>query len=392
MIFEEKSPFRIRGWRVICILFLGGFEIKIVARFFATNKPRSKKGKGFYPGLALVGISERLSPATLDMLAKSAAALGSMRDAKLSLADQGIKVSIDRISTAVRAVSLQARTLRTNDPSLKTLEIRGRKIVVSIDGGRIRIRKDKRGKKTDKNRTRYSTEWREPKLLCIYFLDKNGNVDRSIPSVLDGTMAHVDEVFKMLCDYLKMLPMDSETDVLYISDGAKSLWKRVHLVEKVVKEKGGRFRCLLDYYHMKGYLHKMAEASKGWTKKKRTQWIRRMTGFLFENDNASFQREIKKLQKSGRKGSVLRKSGNYLLRHSTAGHMNYGEARALKFPIGSGVIESTVRRVVNLRLKGASVYWRESVAEDMLLLRSFYKAGRWQHIEKQGVAIQHPLA
>ncbi len=200
--------------------------------------------------------------------------------------------------------ALQARCLRANDPSLRTLEIKGRKIIVSVDGGRLRIRENKKGPKTDNNRTRYSTEWREPKLLCIYFLDENGEVDRSIPPILDGTMAHVDEIFKMLCDYLAMLPIDSDTEVLFISDGADCLWKRVSLVEKTVREKGGRFRSLLDYYHMKGYLHEMAKAAKGWTKKKRTQWIHRMTGFLFSGDNGSFEREVESLQKSSRKGSV----------------------------------------------------------------------------------------
>ncbi len=78
-------------------------------------------------------------------------------------------------------------------------------------------------------------------------------------------MVHVDEIFKMLCDYLSMLPIDSDTEVLFISDGADCLWKRVPLVEKTVRDKGGRFRCLLDYYHMKGYLHDMAGVAKGCT-------------------------------------------------------------------------------------------------------------------------------
>ena len=111
-----------------------------------------------------------------------------------------------------------------------------------------------------------------------------------------------------------------------------------------------------------------------------------MTTFLFEGDHASFEREVKASQKSSRKGSVLRTAGNYLLKHSRTGHMNYEEARPKKFPIGSGVIESTIRRVVNLRLKGASVYGKESSAQDMLLLRCLYKANRWQCIEKQGLA------
>ena len=96
--------------------------------------------------------------------------------------------------------------------------------------------------------------------------------------------------------YLAMLGIDSETEVLFISDGADWLWKRVHLVEEVVRDKGSQFHCLLDYYRMKGYLYQMAGAAKGWTKKKQTQWIRRMTKFLFVGDNKAFEREVRVLQ------------------------------------------------------------------------------------------------
>jgi hypothetical protein len=106
-----------------------------------------------------------------------------------------------------------------------------------------------------------------------------------------------------------------------------------------------------------------------------------MADFLFADDNAAFEREVKSLQKGSRKGTTLRTAGNYLLKHSRAGHMNYAKAREQKFPIGRGVIESTIRRVVNLRMKGAGVYWKECTAEDMLLLRCLYKAKRWQTIE-----------
>jgi len=117
-----------------------------------------------------------------------------------------------------------------------------------------------------------------------------------------------------------------------------------------------------------------------------------MTAFLFSGDVESFEREVKALQKGSRSGSVLRTAGNYLLKHVRAGHMNYGEMRRRKFPIGSGVIESTIRRVVNLRLKGASVYWKESTANDMLLLRCLYKANRWKSIEKQRKITLHTAA
>ena len=41
-------------------------------------------------------------------------------------------------------------------------------------------------------------------------------------------------------------------------------------------------------------------------------------------------------------------------------------------------MESRVRRVVNLRLKGTSIYWDESQAGAMLLLRSYDKAKHWK--------------
>jgi hypothetical protein len=43
-----------------------------------------------------------------------------------------------------------------------------RRIVLSLDGGRVWIRRIKRGRKTKKNRNRFHTDCREPKLLCIY--------------------------------------------------------------------------------------------------------------------------------------------------------------------------------------------------------------------------------
>jgi hypothetical protein len=40
-----------------------------------------------------------------------------------------------------------------------------------------------------------------------------------------------------------------------------------------------------------------------------------------------------------------------------------------------------------LRLKGASIYWHKKSAEAVLLLRSYYKAGRGNHLERQALTI-----
>ena len=94
----------------------------------------------------------------------------------------------------------------------------------------------------------------------------------------------------------------------------------------------------------------------------------------------------------GRRGKGWLRERSYLLRNAESGRLNYGLVRSSQLPIASGTMESTVRRVVNLRLKGASMYWEESHAEAMLLLRSYYKAKHWKVLELNAFTPQTTLA
>ena len=70
----------------------------------------------------------------------------------------------------------------------------------------------------------------------------------------------------------------------------------------------------------------------------------------------------------GRHNKAIRKHRDYFIKNQR--RMAYAQLLAMKLPIGSGAIESTVRRVVNLRLKGPSLFWCRANAEAILLLRS----------------------
>jgi hypothetical protein len=58
--------------------------------------------------------------------------------------------------------------------------------------------------------------------------------------------------------------------------------------------------------------------------------------------------------------------------------MKYRQFRKQGVALGSGAIESAVRRVVNLRLKGNGMLWEVDNAEAMLVLRSAVLTGRWE--------------
>src|SRR5262245_64107759 len=54
--------------------------------------------------------------------------------------------------------------------------------------------------------------------------------------------------------------------------------------------------------------------------------------------------------------------------------------RARKLPIGSGQVESAVRRVVNRRFKAPGSFWTETTVSGLMHLRAAFKAGRWDEI------------
>ena len=65
--------------------------------------------------------------------------------------------------------------------------------------------------------------------------------------------------------------------------------------------------------------------------------------------------------------------------------MRYKEIKDQKLPIGSDGVESGIRQVVNLRLKGPGIFWHEEMVDAMLLLRSYYKAQRWDLLKNMAL-------
>jgi hypothetical protein len=70
---------------------------------------------------------------------------------------------------------------------------------------------------------------------------------------------------------------------------------------------------------------------------------------------------------------------NFLERGWKKGRLNYPKISALNLPLGSGAVESLIRQVVNLRLKGNSKLWLKRNAEVILHARCQWIAGSWEH-------------
>src|SRR4051812_37781176 len=359
--------------------------------YFSRNCDRARSGRGLYPILLLWGMHDRCTAALASEVSKLVAMLGSFEEVERVLADRGRPLDLKTIRSMAYRFAARARATQRAGGLNWGETVMGRRVVLSVDGGRIRIRTTKRGPKTARGRNRYRTDWREPKLLIIYVVNKEGQMDRDVLSVIDGTLDGPEAIFRLMEFYLRELGITTADKVLFVADGARWIWNRAGAMLRRLEVKRDQLNELVDFYHAVEHLGKIAALRRRWTAAERQAWIGRQRRRLLKGGFEEVQAAIDAACGS-RPGKALRRERDYFKRNGGKGRMDYARIASLKLPIGSGAIESAIRRVVNLRLKGASTYWHKASAEAVLLLRSYYKAGRWNHLERQALTSDSGVA
>jgi hypothetical protein len=359
-----------------------GYEIWVKARYFRRKGNRSGKRRyrGFYLGLLLLGIHERCTGGFAAEVSLLAAMLGSLAEARAVLAERGVRVDIKVLRKITYRFSQRARlTQRLKDLGLEE-HVAGRRVVVSMDGGRIRLKEKKRGQKTAKGRSRYRGAWREPKLFIIYVVDADGKIERSFMPIMDAIIRGPDALFKLLRSYLEQVGITEADQVLFVADGARWIWNRISALVHGLGLNPEQVYELIDFYHAVEHLGKVAGLRKSWTAKQRKVWVRKHRRLLRQGQVDRVIEAVKEVCR-GRNSKGIRTERDYFVRNLS--RMAYDRIRALKLPIGSGSVESAIRRVVNLRLKGPCIFWCKENAEAILLLRCYWKAGRWNQLKNQ---------
>ncbi len=383
----KASPKKMKdfGYRPVTVQFLGGLEVELMARYWCRSQARADKGRGSYFGLVLLGVCDRTTPALASEVAQLAAALGSFEDAQARLRQMGVNLSIRRIANVAYHFAQRARSRQELEGMGIEGSLAGKRVVISTDGGRLRVRKNKPGKKTPKGRSRYRTDWREPKLLVIYVVDEKGRIAEEFAPVIDGTLQGPDAVFRLLEFYLRELGIGQAAEVLFVADGAKWIWQRVTQLWQRLGLVGVRCRELVDFYHVVEHVYALAALNRSWRARERKRWATRQRRRLWRGELKAFTQEVERLCQ-GKRGKGWSRERDYLLRNARAGRLDYAKARRAKMPMGSGSMESAVRRVINLRLKGPGIFWHEEHAEQMLLLRAYYKSKHWQVLTNKAFA------
>lgn len=361
----------------------------VVERRTQAKEKRKSRHQGFCPLLRWLGMSEGITPLVWSTIAEYGTISNSFAVARSTVVQWGINISLKRIERLTyhfgrlglsrrseKLFQLQQGTLSTGSV------LKDQRVVISVYGGRTRLRINKKGRRHSKtHRHGYAGEWKEPKLLTIYAVDKSGKKIKNseIPVTNDGTYEDYQSLLQILEMYLINLGISQAKQVLLIGDGAEWIWNHIPTLLERLGLPTEAYQ-LLDFYHVTQHLQIFADAAFP-QESERKKWFNSARSLLKKGKINALLEQMTAISGSaqGDPRGIMISQINYLTKGHKEGHLNYAFIAALKLPIGSGAIESLIRQVVNLRMKGNGKFWLRNNAEIMLHARCQWIAGNWNN-------------
>jgi hypothetical protein len=232
LVRQWPKPLKHDGKVQVRVRTVQGLAVPVWAAYDRRKGPRraGKRSAGVYAGLVLLGIYDRCTPALASEVSLLAAMLGSLHEAQDVLANRGVELDTKTVRLIAYRYAARARLEQQLERTAFEDSVSGRRVVISSDGGRLRLRETKRGPKTTKGRRRYTGAWREPKVLIVYVVDAEGKQESRFAPFIDATLKGPDAVFALLRTSLQRLEITQADHVLFIADGAPWIGKRVPLL------------------------------------------------------------------------------------------------------------------------------------------------------------------
>lgn len=392
-----QAPVKLRCGEIrpLLLRLLGGMVLYVTTLYCSparrTGKGRGREGAGLYPELGVLGIQEGKTPALVYEVGRLTALLPSYEMAQRELAERGVHLNIKEVHGVGQHAGQAALAYRRRElelyrqGKLPAGDGNGKRFGAMIDGGRVKVRKmtrkQKGAGKSKKQKRRFKTEWREVKQIIIFEMDEQGRMKTGTKSIIDGTFRGPDEIMELLAMRLHQVGAAQAKVVAFRTDGAPWIWDRLDWVMRRVGLSAEQVSKGLDWCHAVHHIGLalaplVPEADRKRVFKKMRKWLKAGSWLKVVEELVRLAAQEANLSADAPVWTDI----DYLDRHGEAGHLDYATFRRRGLPMGSGAIESAIRRVINLRLKGNSVFWEEENAEAMLALRGLVLCNRWSEV------------
>ncbi|MGK5092364.1 hypothetical protein WDW89_10190, partial [Deltaproteobacteria bacterium TL4] len=251
----------------------------------------------------------------------------------------------------------------------------GKRAVICFDAGRVRTRVQHRGQPKPSGYHGFDGPWRAPRLLVIYTIDEKGRKNRQELPIYDGELTCAKDLFALMKKYLIALDAKNAEQLVFIADGAPEHWDPIVELIKDLGLDEGRVVEVLDWAHAVENLAKAIDACGHLSEKARKKWLDKQRQRLKKGQLSAVLVALQVLCQ-GRRAKKIRPVISYFEKH--AHRMRYDHFQSISIPIGSGAVESAIRRIVNLRMKGNGIFWYPENVKRMFFIRCQLLSGRWQ--------------
>ena len=273
-------PRRMRsdGLETVNVRTSRGTTVPVTTPYYREKHARgAKRRPGLYPALVVLGIYDRCTPKLASDASRAVAMHSSLAEAQAQLRSDGIALDIKTLRSTAYRYAARARAAQQSAACGLLDRVTGKRVVVSLDGGRVRVRRKKRGPKTKKGRNRFHTDWKEPKLLILYVVGDDGRPSQTWAPIIDGTLRGPEAVFALLLSYARQIGLNAADKVLFIADGAPWIWRRLQRLIAALGLSPTQVLGLIDFYHAAKQLSDAVKLRR-WSATQRTRWLNRTPG------------------------------------------------------------------------------------------------------------------
>jgi hypothetical protein len=133
---------------------------------------------------------------------------------------------------------------------------------------------------------------------------------------------------------------------------------------------------ILDFPHAGEHISPIGEFLCGEGTPEMKQWVGERLHQLKHEGPTGLLAEFRDLQKQHPDEKAI--TGNLAYLEKREAQMQYPQFQAQGWPIGSGIVESGNKLVVEARLKGSGMHWADDHVDPMLAIRNILCSDRWK--------------
>jgi len=321
-------------------------------------------GWSFFPLDEELGLlPQRCTPRLVAQIARLGTACTSFREAQALLRDLlGVELTSDTVrritlSAGREALGLdqaQARALRETLARPPAARVVDRLQQVSVDGAMVPL---------------VGGTWEEVKCVVIGRVEATAQGPRARELTYFARLADADQFIAEAGGEFSARGTEQAREVVAVNDGAE--W-----IQRFLDEHCPAALRIIDWTHAANYVRACGPALFGPGTANSATWSKRQLELLWEGKVESVVKELTNREDDSDRLKPVREARHYLEKRVEM--LRYAAFREGGYPIGSGIVESANKLVVEARLKGAGKHWAPTNVNPMLSLRCANASNRWQ--------------